>query len=389
MRDIFCAVDADGDGRVTQAEFARAMPKLGVFITPQELELCWPRLDIDGNGTLSHDEFHAIVRIYSAQPRPSAEQLYSEDVENVVDHACASEAITACVEALLWSVNEVQREAMLRLLEAGAAAARSCDPRGGTADAPGGGGAGGVAGLHRHHRQLRWSNYAELRPSTFARVVNARGGEARVAVMRAVACRLPFRARVLLCEAARARQRAQEPSAHAAAAALSRTRELRLRETFARNREHCAVDSPFARRARRARRLRDLQLARRQLGSRLWEWDDSPSTGEMPALLRPVTAASNPLPAPPKGSPLRLSLDPCASRELRSREQGRRARLVERGRTPLARPRTVPGKLRLERRMDRQLHKCRRRLGSANAAATSRAPIEDSMTFTDFLRATK
>eukprot|EP00937_MAST-01D_sp_MAST-1D-sp2_P002445 g2445.t1 len=67
VRDIFLRCDADGNGRVTRQELATALPLLKVAVTAGELAQVWPLFDRDGNGTLDHAEFEAIVREHARE----------------------------------------------------------------------------------------------------------------------------------------------------------------------------------------------------------------------------------------------------------------------------------------------------------------------------------
>ena len=127
VRDIFTQCDADGDGRVTREEFGRALTRLRVFLTAEELEACWPRLDVDGNGTLSPAEFEAVVRGFANQPRPTVLDLYEEGgpgsvrvaMARVTDHAAASGVVPEAARLLLAGMTEVQKSTALRILEEG------------------------------------------------------------------------------------------------------------------------------------------------------------------------------------------------------------------------------------------------------------------------------
>ena len=88
----------------------------------------------------------------------------------------------------------------------------------------------------------------------------------------------------------------------------------------------------------------------------------------------PIVSASNPLPAPFKGSPLRRVLDPRIEREERA---GRRRRAAA---DPLSRsrPRTVGGRLRLVRKMGRSLRGAGVRLGLSQCGFGSGSGSGDS-----------
>lgn len=55
------ALDRDGSGRVSSEEFSKAMVRLGMGVTPKQLEqLIWA-LDADGDGSVSVHEFVSII----------------------------------------------------------------------------------------------------------------------------------------------------------------------------------------------------------------------------------------------------------------------------------------------------------------------------------------
>ena len=74
VRDIFNDCDADGNGRVTKDEFAQAMSHMKLKVSKSEIDALWPILDRDGNGTLDHLEFEAMVRAH-------CRHLYAKEVE--------------------------------------------------------------------------------------------------------------------------------------------------------------------------------------------------------------------------------------------------------------------------------------------------------------------
>eukprot|EP00937_MAST-01D_sp_MAST-1D-sp2_P002399 g2399.t1 len=68
VRDIFRQCEADGSGRVSKREFSRALPLLGVRVTPREIDEVWPVLDYDNSGTLDHHKLELAVRTHACVP---------------------------------------------------------------------------------------------------------------------------------------------------------------------------------------------------------------------------------------------------------------------------------------------------------------------------------
>ena len=365
IRDVFHRVDADGDGKVCPAELHAACSELGVHLTRGELDMVWPRLDLDGNGSLSYSEFIAIVKATKLQPRATAAQLYSESVANLVEHAFASDISGACVEALLGSMGGAERGAAARAIERAGRDALTV-----TFD---------EEERDRAHRlRLQWSNYDPLEVAEFVARAREAGsvGVERVLVM--VAKRLSYRQRAALVAGVLHRSRQEESGAGAVAKEEGRRRRRARAEVAARNRALCASASPFSKQARVKLRLRELELARKQLSGELWAWNGYSLDDDIPPPEFILTGA-NPIPAPFKASSLRHDF-PVPQGEAPDgggrgssggrppSQRGARAGGGGGGGGSSAaqqadtRPRTAGGKLRLEQRLQRNTRRARTKL---------------------------
>lgn len=63
MRRAFEALDANGDGTLEQHEVAAAFEALGDPIDEQDLMQLMQRVDLDGNGSISFDEFQRLLAL--------------------------------------------------------------------------------------------------------------------------------------------------------------------------------------------------------------------------------------------------------------------------------------------------------------------------------------
>ena len=59
---VFKAIDKDGSGDLDHAEFKKAMDRLGLGLTEEQIVQCIEVLDKDGDGEVSLDEFMALVK---------------------------------------------------------------------------------------------------------------------------------------------------------------------------------------------------------------------------------------------------------------------------------------------------------------------------------------
>jgi Ca2+-binding EF-hand superfamily protein len=57
LRDAFAGSDADGDGRISLAEFAQLLDELGAEASPDQARLGFKVIDRNGSGRIDLDEF--------------------------------------------------------------------------------------------------------------------------------------------------------------------------------------------------------------------------------------------------------------------------------------------------------------------------------------------
>lgn len=55
--DMFFKIDADGSGEIEPAEFVQAISKMGLKLSPEELDAVVYELDVDGDGTVELHEY--------------------------------------------------------------------------------------------------------------------------------------------------------------------------------------------------------------------------------------------------------------------------------------------------------------------------------------------
>ena len=75
LRHLFKNMDSDHDSLLDKAEFLAGCTKLGVDISPREVNLLWPVFDTDGNGFIDTDEFCAFLHARHAGRRSSTEMV--------------------------------------------------------------------------------------------------------------------------------------------------------------------------------------------------------------------------------------------------------------------------------------------------------------------------
>ena len=86
IKSVFLAMDKDGSGDLDHEEFAVAMNRLGLGLTPDQINQCINVLDVDGDGEVSYDEFMALV---------------NKPVKNAVNTISAANAFAAAGEGKL------------------------------------------------------------------------------------------------------------------------------------------------------------------------------------------------------------------------------------------------------------------------------------------------
>jgi len=368
IRDVFHRVDADGDGKVCPAELHAACAELGVQLTRGELDMVWPRLDLDGNGSLSYSEFIAIVKAAKLQPRATAAQLYAASVANLVEHAFASDIAGACVEALLGSMGGAERGAAARAIERAGRDALTVTFDEEERDAA-------------HRLRLQWSNYEPLEVAEFVARAREAGSVGVERVLMMVAKRLSYRQRAALIAGVLNRARLEESGAGEVAREEERRRRRARAEVAARNRALCASASPFSKQARVKLRLRELELARKQLSGELWAWHGYSLDDDIPPPEFILTGA-NPIPAPFKASSLRHDFPavpqgeaaeggrrgsssggrPASQRGARAGSGGGGGGGGSAAQQADTRPRTAGGRLRVEQRLQRNTRRARTKL---------------------------
>ena len=66
--DMFYKIDVDGSGEIEPTEFVEALAKMGLRLTPAELDAVVYELDVDGDGTVElHEYMHQMKRISKAR----------------------------------------------------------------------------------------------------------------------------------------------------------------------------------------------------------------------------------------------------------------------------------------------------------------------------------
>ena len=85
MIDLFQKWDINGDGEVTRAEFSRAIPELGLWATPTEVDELFGSFDLDGNGTITFRELNRQLRRTRATDAESRARLNPTRTSDAVD----------------------------------------------------------------------------------------------------------------------------------------------------------------------------------------------------------------------------------------------------------------------------------------------------------------
>ena len=81
--DIFREWDEDGSGTISRKEFGKALPVLGVRLTPAQLSELFHELDEDGSGLIEYDELHKKLRKKlspSREPAPLSTRFWPPSI---------------------------------------------------------------------------------------------------------------------------------------------------------------------------------------------------------------------------------------------------------------------------------------------------------------------
>jgi Ca2+-binding EF-hand superfamily protein len=63
LRARFNQIDTDGTGKVDTKELGVLLARMGKIVTPENLEQILSKLDTDGDGELTFDEFRCAVEV--------------------------------------------------------------------------------------------------------------------------------------------------------------------------------------------------------------------------------------------------------------------------------------------------------------------------------------
>jgi len=61
LKDAFAVFDTDGNGSIDRKELKRLMKKLGQALTEAEVDAMMDEVDINGDGTISYEEFKSMM----------------------------------------------------------------------------------------------------------------------------------------------------------------------------------------------------------------------------------------------------------------------------------------------------------------------------------------
>jgi len=64
---LFEKIDQNGDGELSKAEMQYALRKLGISLSPVELDAVLRAFDTDGNGTIDFEEFYTLMKVYEGR----------------------------------------------------------------------------------------------------------------------------------------------------------------------------------------------------------------------------------------------------------------------------------------------------------------------------------
>ena len=69
MLDGFRALDRNGDGVITRAEFATALPRLGLSADAAKIDALFRSFDLDGDGCITYQELRTILKYEARRTR--------------------------------------------------------------------------------------------------------------------------------------------------------------------------------------------------------------------------------------------------------------------------------------------------------------------------------
>merc|ERR1712187_985671 len=76
--ELFDIIDTDGNGELSRNEMQHGMRKLGITLTPVELDAVLRAFDSDGNGTIQFEEFFDLLNDYALNEMAPPEEDTSD-----------------------------------------------------------------------------------------------------------------------------------------------------------------------------------------------------------------------------------------------------------------------------------------------------------------------
>ena len=68
VHELFCEMDANGDGVLSRTELHAGLVSLGIPLVGDAFDALWKFLDTNGDGTVDWDEFNFFVHIQEVEP---------------------------------------------------------------------------------------------------------------------------------------------------------------------------------------------------------------------------------------------------------------------------------------------------------------------------------